>query len=487
MSVHQSAPWTGERVRTRPATWLSVAAPLALCALVAVAIQSLWLPLDSDVSWLITVSERVLSGSRLYVDVVEVNPPASVWLYLPFVWLAQASGIRPEAVVVGGFIVAGLASSVSTVRLASRLENAPPPGFTACACGFVTLVLPMALFAQREHAALILALPTLAAIARIAEGKPLGFGTSLASGIAVGAMIAIKPHFALAVVLSAGWAAYRVQSLKPLLPAITAASTVLVLYLAALLLWARAFFAWLPVISHTYLRFHDSWDNVIVNPLALPGLILLLVLLLRPKRIAAMAVTSVLGAAGFAAAAILQTKTYPNYLLPGFALALFAALCVFATTEYKREKPAIGAAVAAICLVQMYCWGIRPDPAIAAAITKVAQPHPKMIALSRELATGHPLTRNIGGSWIGSRAGLFIAGLAHDRGLRDPVAAVGYQHDIHDFAEDVTRNTPDVILVDRTDKDWLMREPEITAAMRGYVPRSRVGDIEIWVRKSRAR
>ncbi len=59
---------------------------VGLTALVAIAIQSLWIPIDADVSWLITVSERVLSGDRLYVEIFELNPPASVWLYVPLVW-----------------------------------------------------------------------------------------------------------------------------------------------------------------------------------------------------------------------------------------------------------------------------------------------------------------------------------------------------------------------------------------------------------------
>src|SRR3954465_10275637 len=45
---------------------------------------------NTDVSWLITLSEKMLDGQRLYVDLIEVNPPASVFLYLPLVALARA-------------------------------------------------------------------------------------------------------------------------------------------------------------------------------------------------------------------------------------------------------------------------------------------------------------------------------------------------------------------------------------------------------------
>lgn len=487
MSIHQTEPWVGQVVDV-PAVGhdrLAVLAPIALCAIVAIAMQSLWLPIDADVSWLITVSERILSGSRLYVDIIEVNPPASVWLYLPLVWIAHAIGLKPEAVVAGAFVVAGVASVLWTVKLASKLDNAPRPAFVASAAAFVTLVLPTALFAQREHMALLLALPGLTALALIVEGKALRLGTSLAAGVAAGAVIAIKPHFALAIVPAAAWAAHRRRSLKPLLPGLAASAAVVALYATAFLLWERTFLAWLPVLSHTYLRFHRPLWDVIVDPLLFPALVLLPALLLRPKRLPALAVTSAIGAIGFALAAIIQMKDYPNHAFPGCALALFAALTILGASEARRENRAASLLIAIGCLWQMHGWTIAPDPKIAAAIAEVAPPHPKMIALSRELDTGHPVTRNIGGTWVGSRAGLYVAGLAHDQGLRDPIAASAYRQDIDGFAADVARNSPDVILVDREDKAWLLREPAIAAAMHGYVARKRVGDIEVWVRRLR--
>lgn len=471
-------------IRRRGADRLAIAAPILLCALAAIAIQSLWLPIDADVSWLITVCERLLSGGRLYVDIVEVNPPASVWMYLPFVWLAHAIGVRPEAVVAGGFTAGGAASAWWTAALASRLENAPRPVVVTSAAAFLTLLFPMALFAQREHAALLLTIPALTALALIAEGKRLRAGTSLASGIAAGLVVAIKPHFALAIGPAALWAAWRGGSLKLLLPGIAAAAAVLAVYAAAFVLWARDFLAWLPVLSHTYLRLHPALTNVLVDPLLFPALVLIPVALLRPRRTPALAVTTAIGGGGFALAAIVQLKDYPNHLLPGSALALFAAVMILSSIPARREKRAVALALAIACLWQMHGWIIRPDPKLATAITEVAPPHPKIIALSRELATGHPVTRNVGGTWVGSRAGLYIAGIAHDQGLQDPIRAAGFHRDLDDFVGDVERNRPDVILVDREDKAWLPKQPEIARVMGGYRPAGRAGGIEIWVSKA---
>ena len=45
----------------------------------------------SDTAFLLYAAERVLDGARLYVDVVEINPPLIIALNLPAVLLARAA------------------------------------------------------------------------------------------------------------------------------------------------------------------------------------------------------------------------------------------------------------------------------------------------------------------------------------------------------------------------------------------------------------
>src|SRR5207249_12220136 len=59
--------------RFRPALVIGFAA-----AVITALVQSFLVPIDCDVSWLITVNEKMLAGQRLYVDIIEVNPPASI-------------------------------------------------------------------------------------------------------------------------------------------------------------------------------------------------------------------------------------------------------------------------------------------------------------------------------------------------------------------------------------------------------------------------
>lgn len=463
---------------------VSPAVVAAAAALIAIAIQSLWLPVDADVSWLITVSERVLAGDRLYLDIFELNPPASVWLYVPFVWLAQLIGAKPEAVVVGGFVAAGLASIAATIRLSSRLRDAPSALFLAAVLGFVTLILPMALFAQREHAALLLALPALAALAVVADDERIGRPAVIASGVAAGLILVIKPYFAFAVMVPAVWSAYRRRSLLPLAPAIAAGAAVVALYAAAVAAFAPAYFDYVPVILETYSPMRDKWWKVAIGPALYPAICAALVLLLRPPRIPSLTVAWGLGAAGFLAAAVIQAKNYPNHWLPQAGLAIAAAFVVLPFARAERGRAMLVAAgLAVVGLSLMNHWIIRPDPAIAVAIERVAPPRPKIIALSPQLTTGHPVTRNVGGEWVGSRAGLFTASGAKYSGMKTTLAQKAYREDIQSFADDVGRTSPDIVLVHVNSKRWLMSEPSVAAAMTQFEKASSAGDTEIWLRR----
>jgi hypothetical protein len=465
-------------------------APLAAfaAATLAIATQTLWLPIDADVSWLITVSERILSGDRLYVDIFELNPPASVWLYLPVVWLAHAIGARPEAVVAGAFVVGGLASTAAALRIAAPLADASSRPWLSAALPFIALVLPMALFAQREHAALLLALPTLAAVAVMADGTAFKKRAALGVGVAAGLIVVIKPYFLFAVAFPGFWAVLKRRALGPFAPVLAGGAVSIGAYAAAIFVFARAYFDWLPVIARTYGGIHDELWKLLLGPSFYPALCLGLLYLLRARRLSSLAIAWLLGAAGFLIATFLQAKNYPNHWLPGAALALAAVAAMLDSPVVERSRKALVAvALAVVAVSEMYQWMIWPDPAVATAIERVAPSRPSMIALSPQLTTGHPVTRNVGGRWVGSRAGLFTATGASHAGLDDPLLRSAYDEDLHSFAADVRRDSPDVVLVDRASKRWLMGEQLIRQAMAAYRPAASTRETEIWVRRAPAR
>jgi hypothetical protein len=213
-----------------------------------------------------------------------------------------------------------------------------------------------------------------------------------------------------------------------------------------------------------------------------------LVALARPQRVPPLAAAWAIGAAGFLLAAIAQGKNYPNHWLPQAGLALAAAVVVIGAGGVARRRArlvACGLAFVAACV--MYSWAIRPDPAVASAIERLAPPAPKIIALSPQLTTGHPVTRNVGGQWVGSSAGQFTAGGARFVGLDSEFVRAAYRKDVDSFAGDVRQHRPDIILVEVAAKGWLMGEPAIARAMGDYAPAAEAADTEIWVRRERSR
>ena len=64
---------------------------------------------NTDVSWGLVMAEKLLDGQRLYLDIIEVNPPATPYLYVAPVLLARLVGLPAEFVVdTLVFLTAGL-------------------------------------------------------------------------------------------------------------------------------------------------------------------------------------------------------------------------------------------------------------------------------------------------------------------------------------------------------------------------------------------
>src|SRR5689334_22411009 len=71
---------------------------MAIALLIAIVVRAMsWL--NCDVSWLLTLGERVLSGARPYIDFTEPNPPASILIYLPAILIGRLFGFAPELAV----------------------------------------------------------------------------------------------------------------------------------------------------------------------------------------------------------------------------------------------------------------------------------------------------------------------------------------------------------------------------------------------------
>src|SRR5450432_319988 len=125
-----AAPSLAEFSRFSATRGVRLAGSAIVIALLSILLQ-VHLRTGDDVSWLITASEKALAGQVPYVDFFEPNPPASLMLYLPSVYLAQWLGVAPEFMVAfAGFaaIVGSLALCAAILSRARLLEAIGPLG-----------------------------------------------------------------------------------------------------------------------------------------------------------------------------------------------------------------------------------------------------------------------------------------------------------------------------------------------------------------------
>src|SRR5258708_24371261 len=132
--------------------WLSI-----IILFVAAVVLRHFLAANTDVSWLLTVGERVLDGQRLYIDVLETNPPIAVLVYTPGIAIARILGLPAEVVtdrLLLSLIFISLAIVAGILRKSSVLDGSQ--GRLLAPLAFAVLaILPMQAFGQREHIAIV--------------------------------------------------------------------------------------------------------------------------------------------------------------------------------------------------------------------------------------------------------------------------------------------------------------------------------------------
>ena len=148
-----------------------------------------------DVSWLITMCERMLNGERAYVDIIETTPPEPMLLYMPGALFAKFIGGTPEAATFAFAYACAFGSLWLAARiLPSRLSDGVPAWSALTSVAVVLFILPSDAFAQREYFAAAWALPMTAVFIRHAGDQSWPPLTDRALAALLGGLaIAVKP------------------------------------------------------------------------------------------------------------------------------------------------------------------------------------------------------------------------------------------------------------------------------------------------------
>lgn len=482
-------------------------APLLLVLAVSLLVRAMF-PTTADVSWLITVGEKVLDGAQPYRDVLEVNPPASILIYLPAVALARLLHLSPEFVV-GAlvFIGTGLALLIAAaISRQAKLFSEKDAARLIALFAAVLLILPAQAFAQREHVALIAFMPALAVYAVRAGGKFPAVPFALIAGLGAGITVVIKPHLVFGIVFASAAAALSAQSWRVwvALENWTAAGMA-VAYAALVWLVYPAFVAdVLPLVSAVYLPVRaELWKFLVHFATPVFALALLTIWMLKRRAMFAAPYSVLLAAAaGFSISYYAQLKGWAYHSYPMLALIVAATVVAFAQrwplganddAGRARHKRLGAAMLTATLAAATFLWmSFHVDTRALLEPVRASVKNPKVLAVSSDIAVGHPLTRELKGKWVGRVCSQWIAAGSLILQLQTNDAAEIARlksfeaQDRAMLVEDISRERPDIILVDRIRFDWLKwanADAALARELANYRELATVDDILILRRK----
>lgn len=251
------------------------------------------LPLNHDSSWYLDASKRWIEGQQLYTDVMEINPPLAF-----YETVGLSLGLLTKKAFVGGVCGAVALSSLWCARL-SR---------SGLICLAALLIGGLPAFGQRDHLAIIFALPYLMAGK---TGRREGIALGLVAFLGVG----LKPHFLLIPLLATLGRAIQARTWREIFTSANwALGLACVAYVSFVWLAHPAYFAeMIPLGQAVY----DAYGVPVLNqPLIWAGLAVALCGL----RVGTLPLAlSLLGATG---AYVLQGKGWTYQLIPSATLTL---------------------------------------------------------------------------------------------------------------------------------------------------------------------
>lgn len=191
---------------------------VALCGgIPLVLLAAFWnRPVNHDVAWFLFAARDWLAGARLYVDLVEVNPPLNFYLTLPALGLADLLGISDGN---GHYVSMALLLLIiltwSERILRSGFSWSPPRRALVLAGLALGIVLPSPDgLGQREQVMVLLFLPWALHEAAARRQTP---GQTLATALVAAVGMCLKPHFVLFPLAITVLNCIEARSLRPVL------------------------------------------------------------------------------------------------------------------------------------------------------------------------------------------------------------------------------------------------------------------------------
>ena len=325
-------------------------------------------PMNQDVGVILSVTERWMSGERLYLDVIDVNPPLIFFLNVIPVALAKVLPIGSASALILCVIALGLWASWASYRIIVALDVIQESSVSTLMLPlllFALIVFPSEMFAQREHLMALGMFPYLLLAAARCEAKRVSGRIALAVSIISALGFALKPHF-LIIPFVVEFYLLCVRGPRRALrdPAPWIMGLVMAAYAASAWLVTPAYFNFvIPLVMNSYENIGGTnYFSIVIGKHLAPYLFVVI-----PLTIAAFVtrwphVARLTGIAALAAAVagVSQDKGWPYHLLPTqMATILMFGWAVARLLDRLQQSGAAalqaGRAMVGLMLLIIYC------------------------------------------------------------------------------------------------------------------------------------
>ncbi|ABV36992.1 hypothetical protein Ssed_2383 [Shewanella sediminis HAW-EB3] len=183
---------------------------LPLVCIVQFLMITILLPLNGDIGWLFHATQEWLQGKRLYIDIIEVNPPMVFLVMAPAVLLSKGLGLSAALTTKVYLVAISAAATFLYLRIMRKILPQTIFSYVFISASIIIIfVMPEYDFGQRDYLAIVFLLPYL--ISRFHESHGGGqltggkFYEAVIIGFIGGIGVCFKPYFIIFPVVGELW------------------------------------------------------------------------------------------------------------------------------------------------------------------------------------------------------------------------------------------------------------------------------------------
>lgn len=304
--------------------------------------------IKGDVVWLFHLAEKVLDGGKYVQDFFEINPPLSIYVYLPAVFISKLFLLSPIHSAQLYIFVLSFCSFylcyIQTNKLFSSDQAIGAFAFLSLIL-IIYLILPESEFGQRENIMLMLTLPYFLSVACRLQNKPLNSCLLLVIGLLAGIGFAIKPFYVISLLFVESYYLFAVRKFSSLIRPETLAIVMVVCFYLCIVAWLNQDYLHtvIPIATLFYYKsfassFWNVWVSICYYCLFAIGLYWFQRNYLGNMK--SLLVVILLAMSGFLVGYLLQRIPWYYHIYPAFSLAILYFGSIYYAIIQNLEKNA---------------------------------------------------------------------------------------------------------------------------------------------------